>query len=101
MKIPETKAAVNKEREKLEKMPAWILEKMKSKKDVFFWKHKKRGKVNYAALVAICHLKNAEPEPKFQKKKGRVVLRGDIVKDDSGADALNRARPCLKWLLQK
>ena len=24
-------------------------------------------------------------EPKLQKYKGRVVLRGDIVKDDSGA----------------
>ena len=32
----------------------------------------------------ICHLKNAELEPKFQKYKGRVVLRGDIVKDGSG-----------------
>ena len=28
----------------------------------------------------ICHLKNAELEPEFQKYKGRVVLRGDIVK---------------------
>ena len=29
----------------------------------------------------ICHLKNAELETKHQKYKGRVVLRGDIVKD--------------------
>ena len=35
-----------------------------------------------------CHLKNSELEPKFQKYKGRVVLRGDIVKDDSGAYAV-------------
>ena len=27
--------------------------------------------------------KNSELEPQFQKYKGRVVLRGDIVKDDS------------------
>ena len=33
----------------------------------------------------ICHLKNAELETKHQKYKGRVVLRGDIVKDDSGS----------------
>ena len=32
----------------------------------------------------ICHLKNAELETKHQKYKGRVVLRGDNVKDDSG-----------------
>ena len=36
----------------------------------------------------ICHLKNAELETKHQKYKGRVVLRGDIVKDDSGAYAV-------------
>ena len=33
----------------------------------------------------LCHLKNSELEPQFQKYQGRVVLRGDIVKDDSGA----------------
>ena len=27
----------------------------------------------------ICHLKNAELEPKLLKYKGRIVLRGDIV----------------------
>ena len=32
----------------------------------------------------LCHLKNAELEAKHQKYKGRVVLRGDIVTDDSG-----------------
>ena len=36
----------------------------------------------------ICHLQNAELEPKLQKYKGRVVLRGDIVKGDSGAFAV-------------
>ena len=36
----------------------------------------------------ICHLKNAEFEAKHQKYKGRVVLRGDIVKDDSGSYAV-------------
>ena len=35
----------------------------------------------------MCHLKNAELEAKHQKYKGRVVLRGDIVKDDSGSYA--------------
>ena len=33
----------------------------------------------------ICHLKNAELEAKYN---GRVVLRGDIVKDDSGSYAV-------------
>ena len=36
----------------------------------------------------ICHLKNVELVAKHQKYKGRVVLRGDIVKDDSGSYAV-------------
>ena len=36
----------------------------------------------------MCHLKNAELGPKLQKYKGRVVLRGDIVNDSSGSDAV-------------
>ena len=36
----------------------------------------------------VCHLKNAELEPTFQKYNGRVVLRGDNVKDDPGACAV-------------
>ena len=39
----------------------------------------------FASLMDICHVKNAELEAKHQKYKGRVVLRGDIVKDDSGS----------------
>ena len=39
-------------------------------------------------MMDICHLKNAELEAKHQKYKGRVVLRGDIVKDDSESYAV-------------
>ena len=42
----------------------------------------------FASLMDICHLKNAELEAKHQKYKGRVVLRGDIVKDNSGSYAV-------------
>ena len=74
--------------EKLEKIPAWNLDKMKNKKDV--WKHRKRQMSSpfCATLMAICDLKNAELEPKHHKYQGRVVLQGDIVKDDSGAYAV-------------
>ena len=44
--------------------------------------------VHFASLMDICHLKNAEPEAKHQKYKGRVVFRGDIEKDDSGSYAV-------------
>ena len=39
----------------------------------------RKSKVHFAALMDICHLKNAELKRKYQKYKG-VVLRGDIVK---------------------
>ena len=42
----------------------------------------------FASLMDICHLKNAELEAKHQKYSGRVVLRGDIVKDNSGSYAV-------------
>ena len=51
-----------------------------------------KKKVHFATLMDICYLKNAELEPKLQKYKGRVVLRGDIVKDDSGACAVFTAQ---------
>ena len=84
MKIPAPKAAVDKEWEKLEKIPAWDLTKVRSKKEVIDEARTKGIKVHIASLMDICHLKNAELEAKHQKYKGRVVLRGDIVKDNSG-----------------
>ena len=47
-----------------------------------------KTKVHFATLMDICHLMNVELEPKLKKYKGRVVLRGDTVEDDSGAYAV-------------
>ena len=49
---------------------------------------RRAAKVHFASLMDRCHLKNAELEAKHQKYKGRVVLRGDIVKYDSGSYAV-------------
>ena len=87
-KIPEANAAVDKEWEKLEKISAWNLTKVRSKSEVIDEVRTKGAKVNFASLMDICHLKNAELEAKHQKYKGRIVLRGDIVKDDSGSYAV-------------
>ena len=81
IKIPSAKAAVDKECEKLEKIPA--LTKVRSKKEVIDEARTKGAKVHFASLMDICHLKNAELEAKHQKYKGRV-----IVKDDSGSYAV-------------
>ena len=88
MKITDAKAAVDKEWKKLETIPAWKLEKVKSKKEVILEAQRDKKKVHFATLMDICHSKNAELETKLQTCNGRVVLRGDIVKDDSGACAV-------------
>ena len=88
MKKPAAKAAVDKEWEKLEKIPAWDLTKVRSKSEVIDEARTSGAKFHFASLMDICHLKNAELEAKHQKYKGRVVLRGDIVKDDSGSYAV-------------
>ena len=88
MKIPAAKAAVDKEWQKLEKISAWNLTKVKSKKEVIDEARTSGAKVHFASLMDICHLKIAELEAKHQKYKGRVVLRGDIVKDNSGSYAV-------------
>ena len=88
MTIPDAKAAMDKEWKKLETIPAWQLDKVKSKKEVILEAQRDKEKVHFATLMDICHLENAEVEPKCQKNKGRVVLRGDIVKEHSGAYAV-------------
>ena len=88
MKIPDAKAAVDKEWKKRGTIPARKLEKVKSRKEVILEAQRDKKKVHFATLMDIYHLKNAELEPKLQKCKGRAVLRGDIVKDDSGAYAV-------------
>ena len=82
MKILDAKAAADKEWEKLEKLPAWQLNKVKSQKEVFLQAQREKKKAHFASLVDISHLKNTELEPKHQWYKGR------IVRDDSGAHAV-------------
>ena len=88
MKIPAAKAAVDKEWEKLEKILAWNLTKVRSKKEVIDEARTSGATVHFASLMDIYRLENAELEAKHQKYKGPVVLRGDTVKDDSGSYAV-------------
>ena len=88
MGIPDAKAAVEKDLEKLEKIPAWQLTKVRNKNEAIAEARKKGNTVHFSSLMDLCHLKNSELEPQYQKHKDRVVLRGDMVKDDSGSYAV-------------
>ena len=65
MKIPVVQAAVDKEWQKLETIPAWQLDKVKSKQNVIQEAQRDKKEVHFAAFMDICHLKNAELEPTF------------------------------------
>ena len=69
MKIPAAKAVVDKEWEKLEKISAWNLTKVRNKKQVIDKARTSGATVHFASLMDICHLKNAELEAKHQKTK--------------------------------
>ena len=88
MKIPDAKAAVVKEWRKLEKIPAWQVTKVRNKNVVIAEAMNEGRTAHVASFMDFCHLKNSELEPQFQKYKWRVILRGDIVKDDSGSCAV-------------
>ena len=57
MMIPAAKAAVDKEWEKLEKISAWNLTKVKSKKKVIDEARTSGATVHFASLMDICYLK--------------------------------------------
>ena len=98
MKIPAAKAAVDKEWEKLEKIPAWDITIVRNKSELIDEARTKGAKVlHFASLTDICHLKTAELETKHQKYKGRVELRGDIAKDDSGSYAVFTEQGSSAW----
>ena len=57
MKIPATKAAMDKEWEKMEKISAWNLTKVRSEKEVIDEARTKGAVVHFASLMDVCHLK--------------------------------------------
>ena len=67
MKIPAAEAAVEKYWEKLGKIPAWDLMKVRNKPEVIDEARTKGAKVHFASLMDICHLKSAELETKAPK----------------------------------
>ena len=87
IKISDAQAAVEKELGKLEKIPAWQLTQVRNKSEVIAEARNEGRTVHFASLGDLCHLNNSELQPQFKKCKGRVVLRGDIVMDDSGSYA--------------
>ena len=75
---------------KLEKVQAWQQDEVRSKKGGYPGSTKKDKKQSPLCYTDghLSPQEYEELEPKFQKYRGRVVLCGDIVKDDYGAYAV-------------
>ena len=78
MKIPAAKAAVDKECEKLEKISAWNLTKVRSKKEVIDEARTSGAKVHFASLMDICHLKKSM-NWKQNTKNTKVELYSEVI----------------------
>ena len=78
MKIHAAKAAVDKEWENFEKISAWNLTKVRSKKEVIDEARMSGATVHFASLMDICHLKNAELEAKSTKNT-KVELYSEVI----------------------
>ena len=84
MKIPAAKAAVDKEWEKLEKISALYLNKVRSKEEVIDEAKTSGAKVHFASLMDICHLKNAELEANTKNTKVGLHLEVILLKTTQG-----------------
>ena len=100
MKTPAAKAAVDKEWEELEKIPAWDLTKVRSKSEVIDEARTKGAKVHFASLMDIYRLKNAESEARHQKiQRSNCTPRWYCKKTIQGLMqySLNKDLQHLKW----
>ena len=85
MKVPKAKAALDKDWTKLgSTLKAWDLSSVRPRAEVEAEAQRLHKKVHFGSVMDLCHEKHAElalPDPDY---KGRVVFRGDQVRDEAG-----------------
>ena len=83
--IKGAKDSVNAEWDKLFSLESFGMSEVMEYRDcVALYKDVKKEKVHFGTLRALCHEKNAELQLEDPDYKGRVVFRGDQVKDEDG-----------------
>ncbi|WP_288992749.1 DNA (cytosine-5-)-methyltransferase, partial [uncultured Marinobacter sp.] len=87
-KIKEASDAVEAEWVKLEKIKSWDVDLVQDRRDVVKRSKDKSITVHFGSLRPLCHQKNSEQSVEFRSYKGRVIFRGDIVRDEDGAYAV-------------
>ena len=88
LRIPEAREALEAEWTKLERKKAWDISKVRPKAAVIREAKAQGRSVHFGSLMDLCHLKNSQMGEEFWSYKGRIVFRGDIVKDEQGTFAV-------------
>ena len=86
-KILDAKAAVDKEWTKLKTIPAWQLDRVKSKKEVIDEARRDKNNVHSATLMDVCHLEKWGVSTRITEVQRQSRALGDIVKYGPGAYA--------------
>ena len=88
LKMSDAKAALEKEWKKLEDRKAWDVTKVRPRAEVEAESKASGIPAHFGSLMDLCHIKNSQLGKEFWTYKGRIVFRGDIVKDESGQFAV-------------
>ena len=84
LKMPKAKEAVDAEWKKLWNKKAWLVETVQPRAKVIERAMKQGKSVHFGELMDLCHEKHSELPIHMRSYKGRVVFRGDQVRDESG-----------------
>ena len=88
LKIPKAREALDTEWDKLERKKAWDVTRVAPRAKVIRDAKARGVSVHFGSLMDLCHLKNSQMGEEFWSYKGRIVFRGDIVKDEDGQFAV-------------
>ena len=88
LQIPAAREAWEKEWKKLEGRKAWLLNSVREYDEVESEARKENRSVHFGQVMQLCHEKHSELQKAVREFKGRIVFRGDIVKDESGCFAV-------------
>ena len=82
MQIPDAKKALVEEWTKLVTRGAWDVRKVRARAEVEKEAISAGKPAHFGSLMDLCHIKNSQLGKEFWRYKGRVVFRGDIVKNE-------------------
>ena len=87
--------ALQTEWHKLDLKEAFLLDTVRSREDIEAEALRAKKKVHFGELMELCHEKHSVLPESLRSYKGRVVIRGDQVRDESGFTPCSRNKGLL------